>query len=102
MSDPCDPLDCSPPGSSVHGTSQARILEWITISFSRGSSWLRDQTLVSVSKGHVLFLACLVIIDWMPGIVIILLDVGYFCTGRNILQVSSGMHVSLLETVGCF
>ena len=39
----CDPLDCSPPGSSVLGISQARILEWLAISFSRGSSQLRDQ-----------------------------------------------------------
>ena len=43
----CDPMDCSLPGSSVHGILQARILEWIAISFSRGSSWPRDQTLVS-------------------------------------------------------
>ena len=43
----CDPMDCSPPGSSVHGISQARILEWIVISFSRGSSQPRDQTLIS-------------------------------------------------------
>ena len=35
------------PGSSVHGILQARILAWISVSFSRGSSWLRDQTLVS-------------------------------------------------------
>ena len=34
----CDPMDCSPPGSSVHGISQARILGWVVISFSRGSS----------------------------------------------------------------
>ena len=34
----CDPMDCSPPGSSVHGILQARILEWIAIPFSRGSS----------------------------------------------------------------
>ena len=40
----CDPTDCSLPGSSVHGISQARILEWVAISFSRGSSWPRDQT----------------------------------------------------------
>ena len=33
----CDPLDCSPPGSSVHGILQARILEWAAIPFSRGS-----------------------------------------------------------------
>ena len=32
-----DPMDCSPPGSSIHGVSQARILEWVAISFSRGS-----------------------------------------------------------------
>ena len=37
-----DPLDCSPPGSSVHWISQARILEWVAISFSRGSSRPRD------------------------------------------------------------
>ena len=34
----CDPMDCSPPGSTVHDISQARILEWIATSFSRGSS----------------------------------------------------------------
>ena len=39
----CDPMDCSPPGSSVHGISQARILEWVAISFSRGSSRPRDR-----------------------------------------------------------
>ena len=40
----CDPLNCSLPGSSVHGISQARILECIAISFSKGSSWPRDWT----------------------------------------------------------
>ena len=34
----CDPVDYSPPGSSIHGILQARILEWVAISFSRGSS----------------------------------------------------------------
>ena len=34
----CDPVDCSLPGSSVHGILQARVLEWVAISFSRGSS----------------------------------------------------------------
>ena len=38
----CDPVDCSPPGFSVHGISQARILEWVAISFSRGSSQPKD------------------------------------------------------------
>ena len=43
----CDPMDCSLPGSSVHEILQARILEWVAISFSRGSSRPRDQTPVS-------------------------------------------------------
>ena len=40
-------MDCIPPGSSVHGIFQARILEWIAISSFRGSSWPRDRTCVS-------------------------------------------------------
>ena len=47
-----DPVDCSPPGSSVHGISQARILEWIATSFSMGSSWPTDQTRVSRIAGR--------------------------------------------------
>ena len=43
----CDPMDCSPPGSLVHGIFQAWILEWVAISFSRGSSQPRDRTQVS-------------------------------------------------------
>ena len=42
-----EPVDCNPPGSSVHGISQARILEWVAIFSSRGSSQPRDQTCVS-------------------------------------------------------
>ena len=40
----CHPMDCSPPGSSAHGILQARILEWVAISSSRGSSQPRDLT----------------------------------------------------------
>ena len=43
----CNPVDCSPPGSSVHGILQARILEWVDIPFSRGSSQPRDKTRIS-------------------------------------------------------
>ena len=48
----CDPKDCNLPGSSAHGIFQARILEWVAISFSRGSSQLRDQTWVSCIAGR--------------------------------------------------
>ena len=47
-----DPMDCSPPGSSMHGILQARILEWVATPFSRGSSWPRDQTQVSCIAGR--------------------------------------------------
>ena len=42
----CGSIDCSLQNSSVHGIVQARILEWVAISFSRESSWLRDQTCI--------------------------------------------------------
>ena len=48
----CDPMDCRLPGSSVHGIFQARVLEWVAISFSRGSSQPRDWTQVSHIAGR--------------------------------------------------
>ena len=48
----CYPMDCSPPGSSIRGIHQARILEWVAISFSRGSSQPRDRTQVSHIAGR--------------------------------------------------
>ena len=58
----CDPMNCSLPGSSVHGISQARILEWIAISFFRGSSQLRRAQ--QIGKDHLIsfFPFCLSII----------------------------------------
>ena len=43
----CNSTDCNPPGSFVHGIRRARILDWVAVPSSRGSSWLRDQTCVS-------------------------------------------------------
>ena len=60
MSDSCQPLDYSPPGSSVHRILQARILEWIAISFSRGSFQPRDRTWVSCIAGRFFT-------DWATG-----------------------------------
>ena len=48
----CDPMDCSLPGFSVHRIFQTRILEWVAISFSRGSCWPRDQIQVSHFVGR--------------------------------------------------
>ena len=47
-----DPMDCSLPRSSIHGNFQARVLEWVTISFSKGSSQPRNQTQVSRIVGR--------------------------------------------------
>ena len=49
----CNPMDCSLPGSSVHGISQARILQWVATSFSRGSSQPRDRPCISMSPALV-------------------------------------------------
>ena len=51
MSDCCDPVDCIPPGSSVHAIFQARILEWIDILSSGKYSQSRDQTCISCIAG---------------------------------------------------
>ena len=50
-----NPMDCSPPGFSVHGIVQARILEWVAISFSKGSSWTRAWTHVSCIGRWILY-----------------------------------------------
>ena len=51
----CDPMDYSPRGSSVRGVLQARVLEWVAIPFSRGSSQLRDQTQFSCTGRQILY-----------------------------------------------
>ena len=48
----CNPMDYSPPGSSVHGILQERVLEWVAIALSRGSSRPMDQTQVSCTAGR--------------------------------------------------
>ena len=58
----CNPIDCSPPGSSDHRILQARILEWVAISSSRGSSWPRGWT-------HISHVSCIGrrVLDIAPG-----------------------------------
>ena len=62
-----DPMDCSLPGFSVHGIFQVRVLEWVAISFSRGSSWPRDQTQVCCIAGR-----CYAISARLPVLVILI------------------------------
>ena len=51
----CDPMDCSPPGTSAHGIFQARRLEWVAVSYSRESSQPRDWTRVSCIGTQILY-----------------------------------------------
>ena len=60
----CNPMDCSPPGSSRHGILQARILEWVAIPFSRGSSSPRDWIQVSCIAGRFFTIYTVVHILW--------------------------------------
>ena len=64
-----NPIDYSAPGSSVHGILQARILEWVAIPFSRGSSWHRNWTQVSCIAGKFLTIWATreIPISWLPG-----------------------------------
>ena len=61
----CDLMDCNPPGSSVHGILQARILEWVAVSFSRGSSQLGVCTRVSCIAGGVYHLSHFCVSCWL-------------------------------------
>ena len=80
----CDPMYCSVPHSSVHEIFQARVLEWVAISCSRGSSWPRDQTRVSRMVGFTV---------WATGEVLKYLQL------RSYLQ--SYMKVKVLVTQSC-
>ena len=62
----CDPLDCDLPGSSVHGILQARILEWVAISYSRRSSQPRDQTQICIAGKFFTIWATWVILTQKP------------------------------------
>ena len=77
-----DPLNHSPPGSSAHGILQARILEWVAISYSRGSSWPGDQT-------HVFCISCI-------GRWIFLQYVFFSSSNKNVSLSSSFLSISHL------
>ena len=77
MSDSCDPMDCSLPDSSVHGIPLARILDWVAISFFRGSSQPRDWTWVSCFAGRSSTNWAMRIFKWSVSTSQILLDPVY-------------------------
>ena len=76
------PTDCSPPGFSVHRILQAKILEWVSISFSRGSSWTRDQTWVSCIGRQI----SLPLSHWGSPMIVLLNDIIWFYGSINIYQ----------------
>ena len=100
-------MDCNPPGSSVHGTFQARILEWVAVSYSRGSSQPRDQTQVSCIS-----CICLLILyhctTWKPALVcrraLCTLDTSYPRCGHfiaGIVMPTAMSSLALLPSWSC-
>ena len=82
----CDHMDCSPLGSSVCGISQARILEWVAISFSRGSSQARAQIRISfIGKWIIYYKGSLKF--WLPGFLVFCLFV-CFCESLSSILAS--------------
>ena len=79
----CDPMSCDLPGPFVHGILQARILEWVAILFSRGSSWSRDQTWLSWIAGRFLTI-------WATGKSIRVSNSPYYfsCSNYYVISVS--------------
>ena len=90
-----DPMDCSPPRSSVRGILPAWILEWVAISFSRGSSQPRDRTWISwIAGGFFTVWAArffLLVIQWLQWIVALLNSAVFMCMQK---EVSSGSFYS--------
>ena len=81
----CYPMDDSLPGSSVHEIFQARISEWVAISYSRGSSWTRDQTYVS----------CIFCIGWWILYHLATWKVPMFSLVIYIIHIISSVYVSV-------
>ena len=90
----CDLTDCSPPGSSVHGILEARILGWIAVSYSRGSSRSRDQPMSLANPA----LAGRFFTTTPPRKLIFLILYTYMLFLLNYLKVCSSFETSLLNT----
>ena len=89
----CNPVNCSPPGSSVLGILQPRILEWVAISFSRGTSQPRNRTQVSYIAGRRsenLWIFCLTHLCWISpvrlGVELLAQDMCILSSGRFLLS----------------
>ena len=84
----CNPMDCSPTGSSVHEILQARILEWVAISSSRGSSWPRIWTIISCIS----YIHWDVLYHWATWEVIMLLLYRYFPNEQKLQHCELGSY----------
>ena len=102
MFDFCDSMDCSPLGSSVRGISQARIREWVAISFFGGSSWTRDPTGVSCIRRQILYLWATRETPWTYDILFIHSSIDgrlgclHFCPIVN----NTAVNMSILQICG--
>ena len=86
-----DPTNCSLSGSSIHGIPQARILEWIAVPFSRGSSWPRDLTQVSCTTSRFFTI-------WATGKIMKVITIHLKCLGRIYKQKYKIKHFNNLNS----
>ena len=112
----CDPMDYSPPGSSDHGISQARILEWVAISSSRGSSQPWDRTHISCIGRQILYhcatwetqVPCISFIlvkrkMWKdPGLPLNLVEHSWLLVGRYIALIVATLYFSFAGSLVSF
>ena len=75
----CDPMDHSPPWSFIHEIFQTRILEWISIPFSRGSFWPRDWTWVCCTEGRFFTVWAIRKVQYLPSTIKICVQDSYHC-----------------------
>ena len=114
----CNPMDCSLPGSSIHGIFQAIVLEWGAIAFSRGSSWPRDRTWVSliVDRSHqgsflktlsnmtwsylivsIIHLQSEIFVDSLDGVLFQLLSIQWHFLAFNYIALGCSLSLFLIQ-----
>ena len=91
----CDPVHCSPSGSSLHGISQARALEGIAIFPSRASSWPRDQTCVSGGPR----IGRRILYHWATCCLLILLNLLNYCFPNSLLLFTANAYLDVLTSL---
>ena len=91
----CDPMECRPPGSSVHRILQGRIMEWVAIPFSKGSSRPRDQTQVFYHQESPVILWCKMVFYICMYVYLMFIPGSWHRAPRNFLRVRVSLAIPM-------